>query len=180
MGISSLIYDTWMRETQYKKYKGMLDLLLKNSISLDGKVLDVGIGTGLFEDYLKGKGINLDVIGIDTDRKMLSEAKKKGYLVMLANAEKLPFEDNSFDLVICIDTIHAVPNKEEVIKEIKRVMKPGAFALISHFCNNFTRNQILKKMEALTRSFEVIDTKTVGNVDNELSVTFIVKKEVSE
>ncbi len=177
MGISSLIYDTWMKETQFKKYDGILDMLLKNGVSLDGKVLDVGIGTGLFEDFLKGKGIQMDVIGVDTDRKMLEEAKKKGYLVMLANAEKLPFEDESFDLVISIDMINSVTDKEAVIQEIKRVLKPGGYAIISHFCNNYTKNQVWKKMEVLTRPFKVIDARVTGNVDNELTVAFLVKKE---
>ncbi len=180
MGISSLIYDTWMKETQFKKYDGILDMLLKNNVSLDGKVLDVGIGTGLFEEYLKGKGVILDVVGVDVDKKMLEEAKKKGYLVMLANAEKLPFEDESFDLVISIDMINTASNKEAVVQEIKRVLKTGSYALISHFCNNYTKNQVWKKMEALTRSFKVIDAKVAGNVDNELTVAFLVKKEESE
>ena len=177
MGISSLIYDTWMKETQFKKYDGILDLLVKNKVPLEGKVLDVGIGTGLFEDYLKGRGIELDVIGVDSDKKMVEEAKKKGYLVMLANAEKLPFEDESFDLVISIDMINSVTDKEAVIQEIKRVMKPGAYAIISHFCNNYTKNQVWKKMEALTRPFKVVDAVITGNVDNELTVAFLVKKE---
>ncbi len=176
MGISSLIYDTWMKETQFKKYDGILDMLLKNQVPLDGKVLDVGIGTGLFEDYLRGKGVELDVVGVDVDKKMLEEAKKKGYLVMLANAEKLPFEDESFDLVISIDMINSVADKAAVIQEIKRVMKPGAYAVISHFCNNYTKNQVWKKMEALTRPFEVIDARITGNVDNEMTVAFLVRK----
>ncbi len=180
MGISSLIYDTWMKETQFKKYDGILDMLLKNEVPLEGKVLDVGIGTGLFEDYLRGKGIQLDVVGVDVDKKMLEEAKKKGYLVMLANAEKLPFEDESFDLVISIDMINSVSDKPAVIQEIKRVMKPGAFAVITHFCNNYTKGQVWKKMEALTRSFKVVDARVTGNVDNEMTVAFLVKKEDSE
>ena len=178
MGISSLIYDTWMKETQFKKYGGILDMLIKNEVPLEGKVLDVGIGTGLFEDFLKGKGVSLDLIGVDTDRKMIEEAKKKGYLVILANAEKLPFEDSSFDLVVSIDAINSVSDKEAVIREIYRVMKPGSYGVITHFCNNYTRNQVWKKMETLTRQFKVIDARVTGNVDNELTVAFLVKKEI--
>ena len=177
MGISSLIYDTWMKETQFRKYDGILEMLAKNSISLDGKTLDIGIGTGLFEDYLKGKGITLNVTGVDVDNRMLREAKKRGLNVMLADAKDLPFEDGEFDLVVSIDTINAIDDKEKAISEMERVMKKTGTGLITHFCNVYTKSHVQKKMEALTRRFKVIDSRVVGNTDNELSVAFLVRRQ---
>ncbi|MCD6522208.1 MAG: class I SAM-dependent methyltransferase [Candidatus Diapherotrites archaeon] len=174
MGISSLIYDSWMKEKQYKKYSGILNMLSKTN--LNGKILDVGMGTGLFEDYLKGKGIHVDVKGIEIDKKMMDEARKKGYDVALGSAEELPFESNSFDLVICIDTIHAVRDKERAIREIMRVLKPNGYALITHFCNTFTKKETINKMEKLTDGLDVVEKKIVGHPDDEISVAFLVRK----
>lgn len=176
MGISNLIYDSWMKEAQYKKYSGIFPMLQRAGVDFQGKALDVGVGTGLFEDYLKGKGVQLDVSGIDIDEKMLREAKKKGYKVAKGTAEKLPFTDEAFDFLICLDTIHLVGKKDQALSEFMRVLKPGGFILLSHYCNTFTKTETVQTMESMLKDFNVIDKKLVGHSDGELAVVFLIKK----
>ena len=176
MGISSLIYDSWMKEAQYKKYSGILPMLRKAGVDFTGRVLDVGIGTGLFEDYLKGEGISLNVSGVEIDPRMMREAQKKGYKVTLGSAEELPFQDETFDFVICLDTIHAVKDKERALSELLRVLRSGKHLLLSHYCNTFTRNEVLRKLESITSGLNVVDKKIVGQSDAELSIAFLIKK----
>ncbi len=173
MGISSLVYESWMKEIQFKKYDGMLPLL--DERDLVGKVIDVGIGTGLFEDYLKGRGITLDVTGVEIDQRMMDDAKKKGYNVTAASAESLPFEDDSFDFAVCLDTIHAVGDKEKAMSEMRRVLRPGKTILLSHFANVFTKAQVMVRLDQLTRGMNVIAKKVVGASDQEQSVVFLVQ-----
>jgi ubiquinone/menaquinone biosynthesis C-methylase UbiE len=176
MGLSNLIYDSWMKEAQFKKYSGIVPMLERAKVDLKGKMLDVGIGTGLFEEYLKGQGISPEVVGVDTDQQMMRQAKKKGFNVVPASAEKLPFEDESFDFVACMDTIHAVKDQEKAMQEMLRVLKPHKYFLLSHFCNPFTKNDVAKKLEELTEGMNVIDRKLVGQSDSEIAVTFLIKK----
>lgn len=165
-----------MKEAQYRKYSGILPMLKRVEVDFNGKALDIGMGTGLFEDYLKGQGIQLSVSGIELDERMMKEAKKKGYSVAAGTAEKLPFQDASFDFVICLDTIHLVKGKEKAVSEALRVLKPNKHFLLSHYCNTFTRSDVVKELESLTKDLNVIDKKIVGQSDSELAVVFLMKK----
>ncbi|MCX6819114.1 MAG: class I SAM-dependent methyltransferase, partial [Candidatus Aenigmarchaeota archaeon] len=114
------IYRSW-KAIQLKKYEKILQILpeLKNK-----KILDIGIGPGYFEEFLKNKGISADIIGID-----LSKEKSLGKKV-IADGNVLPFADNCFDAVICLDTIHLIKNDD-----FARVLKPSGLALLSIFLN---------------------------------------------
>ncbi|MFC2175077.1 class I SAM-dependent methyltransferase [archaeon] len=173
MGISSLIYDSWKMECQFRKYDGMLPML--EGVNLRGKVLDVGIGTALFEEFLRGKGVILDVVGIDEDPTMLKTAIKKGYNTIHCTAEKLPFEDDSFDFVVCLDTLHATQARRAV-SEMRRVLKPRGHVLISKFCNVFNKAQALEELIELSYGLDVISQKIVGRSDDELSAVILCRK----
>jgi len=176
MGISSLIYDSWMREAQFRKYSGIFPMLERAGVDFSGKALDVGMGTGLFEDYLSGKGVQMQFNGIEPDEQMIREAKKKGYKIAQGTAEELPFKDKSFDFVVCLDTIHLIKDQEKALSEALRVLKKNKFLLLSHYCNTFTKNDVIKKMDALTNGLELVDKKIVGQSDSELAVAYLVKK----
>ncbi|MCD4740044.1 class I SAM-dependent methyltransferase [archaeon] len=176
MGISSLIYDSWMREAQFRKYSGIFPMLERAEVDFSGKALDVGMGTGLFEDYLSGRGVHMDFSGIEPDEQMIREAKKKGYKVASGTAEQLPFQDKSFDFVVCLDTIHLVKDSEKALSEALRVLKKGKFLLLSHYCNTFTKTDVVKKMDDLTEGLTLVDKKLVGQSDSELAIVYLVKK----
>ncbi|MCD6414115.1 MAG: class I SAM-dependent methyltransferase [Candidatus Diapherotrites archaeon] len=175
MGISNLIYDSWMKDAQYKKYSGILPMLKRAGVQF-GKMLDVGIGTGLFEDYLKGQGAKFDAIGIEPDEKMKREAEKKGYKVTVGTSESLPFEDSTFDFVACIDALHLAKDKRRAITEMLRVLRPRGFLLVSHFCNTFNAGEVTKTLESATEGLNIVDKKMVGQNDAELAVAFLIRK----
>ena len=52
-----------------------------------------------------------------------------------ANAENLPYQDNSFDLLICTNALDHVENREKVVTEIKRVLKPEGYFLFQTYLN---------------------------------------------
>ncbi len=175
MGISNLVYDSWMKEAQYKKYEDLLPMLEKTS--LDKKILDIGMGSALFEEYLKGIGKEVDVVGIDPDKEMIKKAEKKGFPVQRGVATELPFEENSFNLIVCLDTIHKAKDEEKAMQEMKRVLKPGGHVIVTHFCNAFTKKKVLKKLKKLSKDFEVIEKKMIGRRDSEVSVAYLMKSE---
>jgi len=95
-----------------------------------GKLLDIPTGTALFtlERYKKIK--NADIICMDYSQNMLEIAKEKFKQNGLNNIEcrqgdvgNIPYEDETFDLVLSMNGFHAFPDKEKAFLEIKRVLK---------------------------------------------------------
>jgi len=96
-------------------------------------VLDVGCGGGFTSEYLAKMGAV--VHGIDISPKLIETAKKHAYSMSLkieykqGAGESLPYEDNRFDVVICVDVLEHVSDLRKVISEIQRVLKPGGLFL---------------------------------------------------
>jgi len=96
-------------------------------------VLDLGCGAGSdLYFYAKAIGDKGRVYGLDISEDMVSKAKRNMGLVGIKNAEisvgesdNLPFNDNFFDVVASNGIYNLSPNKEAVMKEVYRVLKPG-------------------------------------------------------
>ena len=84
-----------------------------------GSVLDLGSGTGASYSDL----INFDVTALDPDEQMLSlnNFEKK----VVGKGEELPFNENSFDNVLCCFVWRNVDDTEKTLSEVYRVLKPG-------------------------------------------------------
>lgn len=93
-------------------------------------VLDVGCAKGFMLYDFKQLMPNINIAGIDVSRYALDHALDsiKPYL-QLGNAMELPYEDNSFDLVVSINTLHnlAVDECKQAIREVQRVSRSHAF-----------------------------------------------------
>jgi len=98
------------------------------------RVLEIGVGMGA--DYLewlkagaKATGVDLSAASIERARHRCQQA---GYQpdLRVADAEELPFPDNSFDVVYSYGVMHHSPNTEQCVGEAFRVLKPGGQARI--------------------------------------------------
>jgi SAM-dependent methyltransferase len=92
------------------------------------KVLDVGCNDGTMMKLLKEKR-ECDVYGVDISELAIEAATEKGLNVQYADAHKLPFKDKSFDVVILSEVLSHVQNPEEVLAEIRRVLKKNGILL---------------------------------------------------
>ncbi|QQG38625.1 MAG: class I SAM-dependent methyltransferase [Candidatus Woesearchaeota archaeon] len=86
-------------------------------INKGDKLLDVGCGTGISGEAFLDV---CDVVGIDTSKEMIRWANFKTFL---GRAEELPFENKSFDIVVCLSAIQNFEDMEKAVKEIERVAR---------------------------------------------------------
>jgi phosphatidylethanolamine/phosphatidyl-N-methylethanolamine N-methyltransferase len=101
-------------------------------------VLEVGIGTGLNLPLYPSR---CGVTGIDLSEEMLDKARDKVVELGLTNvtlrtmdATVMDFADNGFDSVVATYTISAVPDPVSVLREMRRVVKPGgSIVVLNHF-----------------------------------------------
>jgi ubiquinone/menaquinone biosynthesis C-methylase UbiE len=89
-----------------------------------GRVLDVGCGTGLLSVGLAARGWS--PIGIDNSEDQLRRARARDTEVLLARAEALPFEDESFDAAVSMWTHTDVDANPELLAEAHRVLLDGS------------------------------------------------------
>ena len=83
-------------------------------------ILDVGIGTGRFAEYLSNSGF--DVVGIDVSLSMMAKAREKGVRNLVqADAHYLPFRDRVFDGGIMVHVLHLARDWVQVVREAGRV-----------------------------------------------------------
>lgn len=106
------------------------------------RILDVGCGEGrhTLGAYLHA---NVEAVGVDLSANDIQKAREgavefvdpnnadKSITFQEADALALPFEDDSFDKVICSEVLEHIPDYKGVLKEIKRVLKPDGLLAVS-------------------------------------------------
>ena len=96
------------------------------------RVIDVACGTGTYLAITERIGAK--VVGCDISKNMIHVCKKKGLKnVSVGDYQKLPFEDGSFDLVLCINSIHYSNNPKKVLNEMSGVLIDDGIILFSYF-----------------------------------------------
>lgn len=102
-----------------------------------GRVLEVGCGTGFFLLNLAQAGVVGEAWCTDISSGMVAEAVANGRRLGLevhgrvADAEALPFADDSFDLVVGHAVVHHLPDIAAAFAEARRVLKPGGRFVIA-------------------------------------------------
>ncbi|MDQ7026691.1 MAG: class I SAM-dependent methyltransferase [Anaerolineae bacterium] len=107
-------------------------------------VLDVATGTGRIPlalcHHARFEG---HIVALDLSRKMLTQAVAKiqaehfeDYVTFIwADGSQIPFDDNSFDVVTCMEALEFMPNPEEALHELVRVLRPNGILLTTHRIN---------------------------------------------
>ena len=97
-----------------------------------GKLLEVPVGTGALTMPVYKMLPQADITCLDYSPDMMATAQRRAEAAGLTNVcfqqgdvGALPFEDNSFDLVLSLNGFHAFPDKEAAYREIFRVLRPG-------------------------------------------------------
>src|SRR5215831_8964238 len=123
-------------------------------LSDDASVLDVGCAKGFMLHDFKALMPNLTIAGIDISAYAIERTiETVKPFVRVGNAKELPYEDNSFDLVISINTIHNLSLEEckQALREIQRVSRKHAFLTVDAWRTEEEHKRMLQwNLTALT------------------------------
>ena len=113
-------------------------LLKKLPFPETGKLLDVSSGDGSFLEALHNLHPKLQLFGIDLS---LPEQPSSEINFQVADATKLPFEDNHFDIIVCSLSLHHYQNANLVLYEIHRVLQDNGRVYLTDIMpgNEFTQ-----------------------------------------
>ena len=127
--------------------------------SLKTSILDVGCGKGFMLYDISELIPGIKIKGIDISEYAIENAMEEMKPhVQVANALDLPFEDNSFDVVISINTIHNLARDEcgMALKEIQRVSKEGSFVTIDAY-NNLEEKELMEAWNLTAKTMMHVD-----------------------
>jgi arsenite methyltransferase len=120
-------------ETSCESFAGVANPFALGWLSIGEDVLDVGCGAGM-DSLIAAQmvGPTGSVTGIDMTPEMIAKARRSvaetglgTVTIVEGSAERLPFADASFDVVISNGVIDLIPDKDAVFSEITRVLRPG-------------------------------------------------------
>ena len=124
---------------------------LFNHIKEDSfNILDIGCGAGLAISLMAGAIPNSKIFGIDYSAEMVKSAinynkdlvESGNVIIQEGSVDKLPFEDNQFDIVTATETIYFWPDLLENVKEVYRTLKSsGSFAVINEDYNKSSNDK---------------------------------------
>ena len=123
-------------ETNFRRRRDATVSYVLDWLPSGGAVLDVGCGAAPVVSELRKNGVTC--YGIEYAEDMIRHAKTRLRSMGLdegglyrGDCRAMPFDDGSFDAVVCLGLISYVENFGEVLEEIRRLLKPGGIALVS-------------------------------------------------
>ncbi len=105
--------NLWLRKRRLENF----------GIKKTNRILDLGCGDGLDIKILRSMDIT-NIVGVDISKELLSSAKKAnpGIKFYLASAERLPFKNQEFDVVLADSVFHHLYNHPRALEEIRRIL----------------------------------------------------------
>jgi len=125
-------------DDEKNRYSAQLYNLVSEGVVDENKsVLEVGCGRGGGLSFVNRYFSPISVTGIDLNKKAIQFCNnfysKGNSNFIQANAQELPFEDNSFDVVLNVESSHRYLQMNLFLNEVNRVLKPGGFFSFTDF-----------------------------------------------
>ena len=146
------MYENEITHFWYITTRNLMIDFLKKSLREDAKILDAGCGTGGTMIYLEKVGFK-NIVGVDESLEALKYCRKRNLKnIKLASVNKLPFKDESFDAVICLDVLyHKGVQSKKALSEFKRVLKPKGLVYLQEPAYNWLKSKHDKAIETENR-----------------------------
>jgi ubiquinone/menaquinone biosynthesis C-methylase UbiE len=160
--IHELERDHWWYKGMFALCQDQLELHVFNGSKVTGKarILDVGCGTGFWTKKMDAYG---PTAGLDNADEALNICRGRGLDELVkSSADSLPIKNTSCDLVTGLGVIEHLDNDRDLVKEAKRVLKPGGYVLFltsaymflwsehdvaAHHKRRYRKGELIKLME---------------------------------
>ena len=145
---------TALATTYDHRWATYLDASLRMTIEVvgglpAGRVLDVACGTGLLLEVLANRPDYPELVGVDRVPAMLDVARQRigrNATLLECEAAELPFEDASFQLVVCTNALHYFPDAAAALQEIRRVITASGHLVLTDWCRNYLWMRLLNRV----------------------------------
>jgi SAM-dependent methyltransferase len=144
----SLLWDYYQNEApELFAQSGARLRCLAHTIKSGGKVLNIGVGTGIFEEIASHMGF--DIHSLDPNEATITMLRQRfhmGEKAQVGYCQRIPFQENSFDSVVISEVIeHLSPEEtEQTLKEVARVLVPdGRIAGTVPACENLKEQLVI-------------------------------------
>ena len=155
-------YDNLYKEEQLKK----INIIKSNNfVHKNDYLLDVGCGTGFSLDLFEVK----KAIGIDPSKELIKQYSGEQKII-LGSAENLPFDNNSFDVVI---SITAIQNFTDIKKGLEEILRVGKNRFVITTLKKSTKHDlIIRNINSVfnKKEFEIVE------IDEGKDTIFFIKK----
>jgi len=155
---------TLNKEDEKDRYSIQLYHHVASQIDLKGlKVLEVGSGRGGGSSYISKYLCAAEMVGVDISPTAVDLCNKiyniNNLTFKLGDSENLPFDDNTFDAIINVESSHCYASMSNFLKEAKRVLKPEGYFL---FCDLRRKEYLEEMLGAInTNGFRIIEKKDI-------------------
>ena len=139
-------------------------LYLNQFIKPYTKVLDVGCGPAVIDEYIAQTYPHTHITGLDISANRLIQAKEMiqhlpNLLLVSANVYYLPFNDNTFDVIFSRMLFEYLKYPNNALEEIKRVCKPGGYVIVQDIDGQFYSlypedNILISKMDQIFKAIK--------------------------
>lgn len=156
-------FGRWFQSTEvWRRY--VIEPAMQSLVGmLDGceginRVLDLGCGHGFGVELIQQNFAPDRIVAVDIDEAMLSSSRQRvaasngagaarlaegacacDIRIVRGDAVRIEAPDGSFDLVLCHQLLHHVADQQAVLREIRRVLRPGGIVLIGETCKRYIR-----------------------------------------
>ena len=163
-GFWGVVIGRLMNVFNKQMYNSAHELL---ELESNDNLLEIGFGNGQFIKDMCRRIEPGHYSGIDISNTMIKYAKQKNkslirsgkVSLIKSNANNLPFDNNTFNKVLTINTIYFWDNPKGVMKEVKRVLQPGGKFVVS-----FNPKETMEGSEYVKEKFNLYDKNQVENL----------------
>lgn len=149
-------YDDWFENNKFI-YQSEVKAI-KEILPDFNKGIELGVGAARFAGPL-----NIQY-GIDPSHRMRKEAKKKGINVLPGTAEKIPFKNQTFDLVLMVTTLCFLDDVARAFGEVYRVLKKGGYFLNGFVDKSSKLGKVYEKHKDKNPFYRVAEFYSVSDV----------------
>ena len=176
-------------EDELNRYSAQLYDLVATGVDLEGKdVLEVGFGRGGGISYISRYLSPGSTTAVDLNKKAIEFCRKhyrtQKTTFLQANAQDLGFEDDTFDVVVNVESSHRYSEMRGFLSEVRRVLKPGGHFLFADFRSRARLEQLetdlegsgLESVKAEDITGDVVEALTVASTSREALIQRMVPK----